>query len=149
MTGALVSASEVSGVLLLSGVRGPFVDNNIALANKIVFECQLVVVMCPDFFQETPWVTVDVDNPKKDDDDNKDFVDRDAEGRTYKEWRSLHNNYRFNVDVSSAAATLIKTVRPNVSGGIWYLIRGRKGVGGGGGVGAVPALTYGCGRIRR
>ena len=37
MTGALVSASEVTGVLLLSDVRGPFIDNNRYLADKIAF----------------------------------------------------------------------------------------------------------------
>ena len=99
MTGASVSAAEVSGVLLLSDVRGPFSDDNRALADKIAFECQPVVVMCPDVFRGTPWVPVDLKDRKKDD-------ERDAEGRTYEEWRSLHDDYRVNVDVRAAAATL-------------------------------------------
>ena len=81
MTGALVSALEVSGVLLLLDMRGPFVDNNRALANKIAFECHPVVVMCPGSFLGTPWVPVDVNEPKKDDNDNEDYVEKDAEGK--------------------------------------------------------------------
>ena len=108
MTRASVLASELSVVLILLDLRGPFVDNNIALANKIVFVCQPAVVMCPNFFQETPWVTVYVDDPKKDYDDNENYVKRYAEGRTDKEWRSLHGNYRVNVDVRAEAATLIE-----------------------------------------
>ena len=82
MTGALVSASEVTGVLLLSDVRGPFIDNNRALANKIAFECHPFVVMCPDLFRGTPWVPVDVEDPKNDDNDDKYYVKRDVVGRT-------------------------------------------------------------------
>ena len=62
--------------------------------------------MCPDFFWGTPWVPVDVKDPKKDDNGNEDYVERDAEGRTYKEWRSLHDDYRFNTNVREVTATL-------------------------------------------
>ena len=81
VTGASVSTLEVSGVLLLLDMRGPFVDNNRALANKIAFECHPVVVMCPGSFLGTPWVPVDVNEPKKDDNDNEDYVEKDAEGK--------------------------------------------------------------------
>ena len=106
MTGASVLASEVSGVLILLDVTSPFVDYNRALSNNIAFECQTVVVMCPNFFRGTPWVPVDVNDTKKDDDNNKDYVDKDTDSRSYEEWRSLHDDYRFNVNVRAAAATL-------------------------------------------
>ena len=92
--------------MLLSEVRGPFVEDNRSLSNKIAFKCQSVVFMYPYFFRETPWVPIDVDDPKKDDDDNKDCIERDAESRTYKEWIYLHDDYRFNVDVRAVSATL-------------------------------------------
>ena len=66
MTSASLLASEVSVVLLLLDVRVPFVYNNISLADNIAFKCQPFVFMCPDFFWGTPWVLVNVDNPKKD-----------------------------------------------------------------------------------
>jgi hypothetical protein len=53
-TGAQLSASEVQGVLLLSDVYGPFSDDTTALAEKIAFECQPVVVMVPDLFDGQP-----------------------------------------------------------------------------------------------
>ena len=59
-------------------MRGPFVDNIRALADKIPFKCQLFVVMCPDLFRGTPWVPVHVNDMKKDDDNKK-------LGRTYKD----------------------------------------------------------------
>ena len=43
---------------------------------------------------------------KKDDNNNKDYVNRDMEGRTYKEQRYLHDDYRVNVDVREVAATI-------------------------------------------
>ena len=85
-------------------VRGLLLDNNIALADKIVFECQAVLGMCTKFFRGTPWVTVNVDDPKKDEYNDKDYVKRDAVGRNYEEWRSFHNNYRVNVDMRETAA---------------------------------------------
>jgi hypothetical protein len=51
VTGAQLSASEVQGVLLLSDVYGAFSDDMLALAEKIAFECQPVVVMVPDLFR--------------------------------------------------------------------------------------------------
>ena len=72
MTGALISYSEVTGLLILLDVRGTFVDDNRSLSNNIAFKCQTVIVMCTDFFRGTPWVPVNVNDPKKKDDDNED-----------------------------------------------------------------------------
>lgn len=57
-TGAQLSAEEVQGVLLLSDVYGPFTNDTRALAEKIAFECQPVVVMAPDLFRGNPWKEV-------------------------------------------------------------------------------------------
>ena len=51
MTGAQLSQSEVQGVLLLSDVYGAFAEDTQALAHKIAFESQPVVVMVPDLFR--------------------------------------------------------------------------------------------------
>ena len=91
-TGAQISASEVQGVLLLSDVFGAFADDTRALAEKIAFECQPVVVMVPDLFRGDPWVgKTSTKNPK---------------GKTYEEWRAQHSDLRVSVDIRAAAACL-------------------------------------------
>ena len=89
-------------------VRGLLLDNNRALSDKIVFKCQTVVCMCTEFFRGTPWFPANVNDLKKDDYNDKDYVKRDAVGRTYEEWRSFHDKYRVNVDMRATAATLIE-----------------------------------------
>lgn len=93
-TGAQLSASEVQGVLLLSDVYGAFSDDTRALAEKIAFECQPVVVMVPDLFRETPW-NENVSNPGF-----------NENGQTYEEWRALHPDLRVSIDIRAAAACL-------------------------------------------
>ncbi|KAL7443586.1 hypothetical protein ACHAXH_005956 [Discostella pseudostelligera] len=97
-TGAQLSSAEVQGVLLLSDVYGPFTENTRALADKIAFECQPVVVLAPDLFRGRPWssdTTVDGDG-----------VERDRDGKTFEEWRSTHPERRVDVDIRAAAAVL-------------------------------------------
>ena len=53
-TGVHVSSQEVQGVLLLSDVYGPFTEHTIALADKITFECQPLVVFVTDVFRDDP-----------------------------------------------------------------------------------------------
>ena len=91
-TGAQLSAAEVQGVLLLSDVYGCFTDDTKALAEKIAFECQPVVVMVPDLFRGEPWIGPTSGLNEK--------------GQTYEEWRSCHSDLRVNVDVRAAAACL-------------------------------------------
>lgn len=93
-TGAQISAEEVQGVLLLSDVYGAFTDDTRALAEKIAFECQPVVVMVPDLFRGNPWKEppVGVEKTKRD--------------QLYEDWRSSHPDLRVNVDVRAAAACL-------------------------------------------
>ena len=92
LTGAQLSAGEVQGVLLLSDVYGAFSDDTRALAEKIAFECQPVVVMVPDLFHGDPWVGKTTGkNPK---------------GQTYEEWRARHSDLRVSVDIRAAAACL-------------------------------------------
>mmetsp|Transcript_16211 Transcript_16211/g.38239 ORF Transcript_16211/g.38239 Transcript_16211/m.38239 type:complete len:719 (-) Transcript_16211:548-2704(-) len=91
-TGAQLSAAEVQGVLLLSDVFGPFSEDTRALAEKIAFECQPVVVMAPDLFRGDPWVgPTSGTNPK---------------GQTYEQWRAGHSDFRVNIDIRAAAACL-------------------------------------------
>jgi len=91
-TGAQLSASEVQGVLLLSDVYGAFTEDMQALAMKIAFECQPVVVMVPDLFRGDPW-TGPTDG-------------RNEKGQSYEEWRAEHSDLRVSVDIRAAAACL-------------------------------------------
>ena len=92
-TGAQLSALEVQGVLLLSDVDGPFTNDTRALAEKIAFECQPVVVMAPDVFRGNPWKEVDSSRLNE-------------EGQNYEQWRATHDDLRVNVDIRAAAACL-------------------------------------------
>ena len=98
-TGAQLSSTEVQGVLLLSDVYGPFTENTQALADKIAFECQPVVVFVPDMFRGDPWTM----NPIV---DEVDGVERNEKGKSYEEWRSSHPERRVDVDIRAAAAVL-------------------------------------------
>lgn len=89
-TGAQLSAQEVEGVLLLPDVYGMESDDIIALAEKIAFECQPVVVMIPDIFRGNPWT----DGAK-----------------SYEQWRDSHDALRVSVDIRAAAACLRDTYR--------------------------------------
>ena len=91
-TGAQLSASEVQGVLLLSDVFGAFSDDTRALAEKIAFECQPVVVMVPDLFNGHPW-------------EGK-TSEKNSNGQTYEEWRAQHSDIRVSVNIRAAAACL-------------------------------------------
>jgi dienelactone hydrolase len=101
-TGAQLSSSEVQGVLLLSDVYGPFTDDTQALADKIAFECQPVVVLVPDLFRGKPWTT----DPVVDEATYGDGLERNEEGKTYEEWRAMHPERRVDVDIRAAAAVL-------------------------------------------
>lgn len=92
-TGAQLSATEVQGVLLLSDVYGPFSNHTRALAEKIAFECQPVVVMVPDLFRGCPWEQINDSGLNK-------------EGETYEQWRANHDELRVSVDIRAAAACL-------------------------------------------
>lgn len=92
-TGAQLSAGEVQGVLLLSDVHGPFTDDTRALAEKIAFECQPVVVMAPDLFRGNPWNEVENSGLNE-------------AGETYEQWRASHDDRRVNIDIRAAAACL-------------------------------------------
>ena len=98
-TGAQLSSLEVQGVLLLSDVYGPFTENTQALADKIAFECQPVVVFVPDMFRGDPWTM----NPTVDEEDG---VARNEKGKSYEEWRASHPDRRVDVDIRAAAAVL-------------------------------------------
>ena len=97
-TGAQLSATEVQGVLLLSDVYGAFTENTQALADKIAFECQPVVVLVPDMFRGRPWIEIPVIG-----DDN---VERNEHHQSYEEWRASHPERRVDVDIRAAAAVL-------------------------------------------
>ena len=97
-TGAQLSSAEVHGVLLLSDVYGPFTDNTQALADKIAFECQPVVVLVPDLFRGKPW-TIDTHL-------GEDGMERNGDGKTYAEWRDMHPDRRVDVDIRAAASVL-------------------------------------------
>jgi dienelactone hydrolase len=94
LTGAQLSAQEVQGVLLLSDVYGAYTEDTKALAEKIAFECQPVVVMVPDLFRGKPW---------KEDPTTPGFNEK---GQDYEEWRAQHSNLRVSVDIRAAAAVL-------------------------------------------
>lgn len=91
-TGAQLSAAEVQGVLLLTDVYGAFTDDNKALAEKIAFECQPVIVMVPDLFQGNPWV-----GPTN---------EPNGRGQTYEGWRSAHSDLQTSINIRAAAACL-------------------------------------------
>ena len=91
-TGAQLSKSEVQGVLLLSDVFGIFSEDTKALAEKIAFECQPVVVFVPDLFKGNPW-TGSTD-------------DKNEKGQTYEEWRATHSDLQVSVNIRAAAACL-------------------------------------------
>lgn len=93
-TGAQLSAAEVQGVLLLSDVYGAFSEDTRALAEKIAFECQPVVVMVPDLFQNQPWK------------EDSAHPGMNAQGQTYEQWRATHSDLRVSVDIRAAAACL-------------------------------------------
>ena len=101
-TGAQLSSAEVQGVLLLSDVYGPFTDNTQALADKIAFECQPVVVLVPDLFRGDPWTM----NPTVDETTTSSSVERNEKGKSYEEWRASHPERRVDVDIRAAAAVL-------------------------------------------
>ena len=92
-TGAQLSATEVQGVLLLSDVYGPFTNDTRALAEKIAFECQPVVVMAPDVFRGNPWKEVESSG-------------LNDTGESYEQWRARHDDRRVNIDIRAAAACL-------------------------------------------
>jgi dienelactone hydrolase len=94
LTGAQISALEVQGVLLLSDVYGAFAEDTKALAEKIAFECQPVVVMIPDLFRGNPW---------KEDSTTPGF---NEQGQDYEEWRAMHSDLRVSIDIRAAAAVL-------------------------------------------
>jgi dienelactone hydrolase len=98
-TGAQLSSAEVQGVLLLSDVYGPFTENTRALADKIAFECQPVVVLAPDLFRGRPW-SLDTTTVYGE------SVERNGDGKTFEEWRAMHPERRVNVDIRAAAAVL-------------------------------------------
>lgn len=91
-TGAQLSALEVQGVLLLSDVFGAFSDDTRALAEKIAFECQPVVVIVPDLFNGDPW--------------EGETSQKNSKGQTYEEWRVQHSDIRVSVTIRAAAACL-------------------------------------------
>lgn len=93
LTGAQLSAQEVQGVLLLSDIYGAFTEDTQALAAKIAFECQPVVVMVPDLFRGEPWK--ESSTPGK-----------NSKGETYEEWRATHDDLRVSIDIRAAAACL-------------------------------------------
>lgn len=94
LTGAQLSAQEVQGVLLLSDVYGAFTDDTKALAEKIAFECQPVVVMVPDLFRGEPWQ------------EESSTPGKNAKGQTYEQWRATHDDLRVSIDTRAAAACL-------------------------------------------
>ena len=86
-TGAQLSAQEVEGVLLLPDVYGLHSDDVKALAEKIAFECQPVVVLVPDLFRGNPW--------------------KDDSPVDYETWRNqVHDDVRVSVDIRAAASCL-------------------------------------------
>ena len=95
-TGVQTSAQQVRGVLLLGDVRGPFHEDMMALADKIAFESQPVVVMAPDLFRGAPW-----EEPLS---SSGQATSKDA----YEAWRVQHDEIRITADIRAAAATLRK-----------------------------------------
>ena len=96
VTGAQLSAQEVQGVLLLSDIHGAHSADTIALAEKIAFECQPIIVMVPDLFRGNPWTSTTTDTVNE-------------SGQTYEMWRAMHDDLRVSVDIRCAAACLRET----------------------------------------
>lgn len=96
LTGVQLSAQETKGVLLLSDVHGPFSNDIQALADKIAFECQPIVVFCPDLFRGNPW-KVTGQGP---------LGEVNSRGQTFEEWRSTMDPTQTSVDVRAAAACM-------------------------------------------
>ena len=92
VTGAKKSAAEVEGILLLSDVYGFENQDTRALCDKIAFECQPCVVLCPDLFRSHPWHQVNDGLNEK--------------GETYEDWRANHDDERLSIDIRVAAAVL-------------------------------------------
>lgn len=90
-TGAQLSAQQVQGIVLLPDVYGMKSDDIIALAEKIAFECQPVIVMIPDLFRGNPW--------------------SNHNEQSYEQWREMHDALRVSVDIRAAAACLRETYR--------------------------------------
>lgn len=80
--------------MLLSDVYGPFSADTQALAEKIAFECQPVVVMVPDLFRGHPWK------------EDSATPGTNKKGETYEEWRATHSDLRVSIDIRAAAACL-------------------------------------------
>ena len=92
-TGAQLAATQqVAGVLLLSDVYGAFGHATTALARKIAFECQPVVVMVPDLFGGNPWCERSSSSSSND--------------TTYEEWRATHSDAVVHFNIRAAAACL-------------------------------------------
>lgn len=99
LTGVQLSAQETKGVLLLPDVHGPFSDDMQALADKIAFECQPIVVFCPDLFNGNPWKGTGHGPSEK--------VNQD--GQSFEEWRASLNDVETSVNIRAAAACMRQT----------------------------------------
>jgi hypothetical protein len=96
LTGVQLSAQETKGVLLLPDVHGPFSDDMQALADKIAFECQPMVVFCPDLFHGNPWKVAEHGSSEK----------TNQQGQTFEEWRAMLNDVETSVNIRAAAACM-------------------------------------------
>jgi dienelactone hydrolase len=134
-TGAQLSAQEVAGIILLPDRHSNDQDDIIALAEKIAFECQPVIVMIPDIYQNAGMF---LDEPQQPQDDDDKMVDYDVEWRpptvaaataqkraTAAKFAASREELRLSVNIRAAAACLRDTYRVS-SVVLWGL-----GVGGG------------------
>jgi len=96
LTGVQLSAQETKGVLLLPDVHGPFSDDIQALADKIAFECQPIVVFCPDLFNGNPWKATEHGPSEK----------VNHYGQSFEEWRASLNDVETSVNIRAAAACM-------------------------------------------
>jgi len=92
--GASISSQQVHGIIFLSDVRGHNHVDTRAICNKIAFESQPCIVLCPDLFHDEPW---------DEDDDNPGY---DKSGNDYETWRSKHPEGRVHLDIRTAATVL-------------------------------------------